>query len=425
MIEMNNQENDEFTRLLKSAIGEAEKLKYRPTQFKKMVDAYGGLETVNRVLATGKPSDGFTRLWELGHLELTCEAIIVETKWRNYFEADVVARAEKLLREMGYPFKRFEGDAANGNPSEVAGLETTASREVHPSHDDFPSVPMSASGMRINAYFRDLLNAPVANARWSWGSVDERTRRVFLRLWRMDIDNLEEHRIIRVLGHRRTDRPGWNERARHLELIRKGYLAFAVVCDKDAPESGVIRGFDHDSLLRLGRVIDRDGMVYMEVVESIPVEAIARPRDMPGTLEPDLREIQGAELNVTTRSALVDARLGQGRFRRELLRRWGGACAVTGCRVGAVLRSSHCKPWRDSDNRERLDSHNGLVLTATLDALFDAGLISFEDSGEMLVSAALLLEERAALGLPAKLLRRPGARLSGYLLHHRSHCFQA
>lgn len=421
---MNSQENEEFTKLLRSAVAEAEKLKYRPTQFKKMLDAYGGFETVNRVLASGKPSDGFTRLWELGHLELTCEAIIVETKWRAYFDEDLVARAEKLLSEMRYSFRRFEGDAAIGSSRERARPGHPVSPVTDPRTDE-STAPLSASDTRINAFFRDALHAPVANARWSWGAVDERTRRVFLRLWRMDIATIEGRQVIRVLGHARPSLPGWNERARHLELIRGGYSAYAVICDKDAPESRTIRQFNHESLMRLGHVIDRDGMVYMEVAAMVPVGTLAAPRDLPGAIDTDLRELDGTDLNVTTRSALVDARLGQGRFRRELLRRWGGACAVTGCRVGAVLRASHCKPWRDSDNRERLDSHNGLVLSATLDALFDAGLISFEDSGEMLVSGALLWEERAALGLPAKLLRRPGDKLSGYLQHHRSHCFQA
>lgn len=105
---MDSRDNEEFTNLLRSAVVEAEKLKYRPTQFKKMLNAYGGFETVNRVLASGRVSDGFTRLWNLGRLDLTCEALIVETKWRRYFDADLLARAEKHLGDMGYSFKRFE-----------------------------------------------------------------------------------------------------------------------------------------------------------------------------------------------------------------------------------------------------------------------------------------------------------------------------
>jgi predicted restriction endonuclease len=61
-------------------------------------------------------------------------------------------------------------------------------------------------------------------------------------------------------------------------------------------------------------------------------------------------------------------------------------CRVT--RVGRPehLIASHIKPWRESDNRERLFEGNGLLLTPTIDHLFDRGFISFEDNGELLVS---------------------------------------
>ncbi|HUD43162.1 MAG TPA: HNH endonuclease [Dokdonella sp.] len=421
---MDSRENEEFTSLLRGAVGEAEKLKYRPTTFKRMLDEHGGFETVNRVLASGKPSDGFTKLWELGRLDLTCEAIIVETKWRHHFDANLLAKAEKLLGEMRYPFKRFEDSVADVPQTNRVSEESAATERHIPDLDGLASEPLSGTGMRINAFFKDVLNAPVANVRWSWGAADERTRRVFLRLWRMDIANWDGGQVIRVLGNRNTNRPGWNERARHLELIRDGYQAYGVVCDKDSPEAGVIRDFDRDSLLHLGRVVDRDGMVYLEIAGIAPVYTIAVPADSSGTLISDLHDVDEAEVSATTRAALVDARLGQGRFRRELLRRWNGACAVTGCRVGAVLRASHCKPWSRSEDYERLDSNNGLILSANLDALFDAGLISFGETGKMLVSDVLSTREQDDLGLPARLLRNPNAKLAAYLRYHRDHVFQ-
>jgi len=39
------------------------------------------------------------------------------------------------------------------------------------------------------------------------------------------------------------------------------------------------------------------------------------------------------------------------------------------------LVASHCKPWRDSTNGERLDGENGLLLTQSIDHLFDRGFI--------------------------------------------------
>ena len=78
----------------------------------------------------------------------------------------------------------------------------------------------------------------------------------------------------------------------------------------------------------------------------------------------------------TTKRALIDGRLGQGKFRDDLMQVWGDRCAVTGCSVVEVLRASHVKSWRRSSNKEQLDPQNGLLLGAHLDALFDAGLHS-------------------------------------------------
>lgn len=417
---MDNRQNEEFTELLRSAVGEAEKLKYKPRIFKRMLEEHGGFEAVNRVLASGRPSEGFERLWELNRLDLTCEAIIVETKWRRHFDAGVLAKAEKLLGEMRYPFKRYEGREAASSAALPVQIAPAPSDKAQGSALDSKPSP----GMRINAFFRDVLKAPVANVRWSWGAVDERTRRVFLRLWRMDVVGVDGAQIVRVLADRDTGRLGWIERARHVELIRAGYAAYGVLCDKESPHAGAIADFDRDNLLRLGRVIDEDGMAYLEIVAMAPIDTIAKPSDRFSAIGSDLRAIEAGGASSTTREALVDARLGQGRFRRELLRRWNGACAVTGCRVAAVLRASHCKPWSESADHERLDSNNGLVLSANLDALFDAGLISFDDSGDMLVANALSAQERLDLALPSRLRREPGAKLRGYLRYHRQHVFR-
>src|SRR2546430_5303931 len=62
------------------------------------------------------------------------------------------------------------------------------------------------------------------------------------------------------------------------------------------------------------------------------------------------------------------------------------ACRITGVNREEHLRASHCKPWRDSTNAERLDGENGLLLTPNADHLFDRGFIGFEDNGDVLVS---------------------------------------
>ncbi len=121
----------------------------------------------------------------------------------------------------------------------------------------------------------------------------------------------------------------------------------------------------------------------------------------------------------TTRKALIDARKGQGKFRKDLDKRWNDACAVTNCSIRPVLRASHIKPWKSSSNEERLDPHNGLLLLATIDILFEKGFVSFDDDGRMLISKSLSASDRRLFGLPMNLRRKPDLRESAYLAQHR------
>jgi hypothetical protein len=50
------------------------------------------------------------------------------------------------------------------------------------------------------------------------------------------------------------------------------------------------------------------------------------------------------------------------------------------------LVASHVQPWRGSTNDQLPDGENGLLLTPTVDHLFDKGFISFEDSGQLIIS---------------------------------------
>ena len=90
------------------------------------------------------------------------------------------------------------------------------------------------------------------------------------------------------------------------------------------------------------------------------------------SLQSDIYEVMAQDIGETEKERLIAARLGQGKFRSDLLNRWQNSCAVTGSTTLAAIRASHCKPWRLATNAERLDSANGLPLVATLDALFDA-----------------------------------------------------
>jgi len=132
-----------------------------------------------------------------------------------------------------------------------------------------------------------------------------------------------------------------------------------------------------------------------------------------------------AEVKPTTAQALIDARLGQGQFRAALEREWNGACAVTGCDILQVLRASHIKPWGVSTDAERLNSNNGLLLSANIDALFDKGLISFKDDGMMMVSKQVSLRNRMRLRLSGKLCKKLNKKQKQFLDYHRSVVFES
>jgi putative restriction endonuclease len=90
-------------------------------------------------------------------------------------------------------------------------------------------------------------------------------------------------------------------------------------------------------------------------------------------------------LKETERDALVRARVGQGLF-KERVRRIETRCRVTGVDNPVHLIASHCKPWRDASNDERLNGENGLLLTPSIDHLFDRGFIGFENNGKLIIS---------------------------------------
>lgn len=282
--------------------------------------------------------------------------------------------------------------------------------------------------MGSSAFFRDVLGAELRNERWSWGAQNPQTGQVFLKVWADQRETTDGVDRIRVLRPRREshESAGYNEQVAHLAAISSGAPGYGVVCTAKEPGSGraSIKSFDADNLLRFGRLIDEgNSNIYAEVLGTISTEDI--PRDaVPDVDAVDYR--QPPQLESTEKVTLRLARIGQGLFRQMVLGAWGQRCCVTGSTTCSAIRASHIKPWRDCDDEERLDPHNGLPLVATLDALFDVGLIAFDGAGQMLVSPALPTDEVQTLGLEDLRLRRPPThQAASYLAHHREHQFIA
>jgi hypothetical protein len=114
-----------------------------------------------------------------------------------------------------------------------------------------------------------------------------------------------------------------------------------------------------------------------------------------------LREFESrvAGLPRTTEAErLVVQRIGQDIFRARLMDYWRGCCPLTGITDPALLRASHTIPWADCESdAERLDVHNGLLLSALWDAAFDRALVTFDDEGRPKFSPSLSEKARAEL----------------------------
>lgn len=131
-------------------------------------------------------------------------------------------------------------------------------------------------------------------------------------------------------------------------------------------------------------------------------------------------------LNETEREQVIIARRGQGLF-RENVQRLERACRVTSVDRPEHLRASHCKPWRDcKSSAERLNGENGLLLTPSIDHLFDRGFISFEDRGDLLISPVAHQLSLNKMGVPTSERLNVGAFSEGqreFLEFHRNYVF--
>ena len=130
---------------------------------------------------------------------------------------------------------------------------------------------------------------------------------------------------------------------------------------------------------------------------------------------------QSQLLNRTEKQTIIKARIGQGLYRDNLMKKYKHQCVITGIDTSKLLVASHIKPWRVCNNNERIDTENGLLLSANMDRLFDSGLISFTEDGKMLISSFVgtTNENRLHIFKGMKVDLQSTARLRHYLEYHR------
>jgi len=80
---------------------------------------------------------------------------------------------------------------------------------------------------------------------------------------------------------------------------------------------------------------------------------------------------------------------------------WNGRCAITGSTL--ALEAAHLKPVSicEDDDPALSDPYNGILLTASLHRLMDAGIFGFDRSGKVVIESELSQEERVIHQLSA------------------------
>ena len=124
----------------------------------------------------------------------------------------------------------------------------------------------------------------------------------------------------------------------------------------------------------------------------------------------------------TERLAIIRARNGQGLF-KDRVAKIETRCRITGVDNPVHLVASHCKPWRDATNEERLNGENGLLLTPSIDHLFDRGFIGFENNGQLIISPVAHRPSLARMGIDTTKIVNVGVFTTGqkqFLDFHRN-----
>jgi putative restriction endonuclease len=190
--------------------------------------------------------------------------------------------------------------------------------------------------------------------------------------WRVDVDYRDLRNKIRPVDHMDQIRPTLPTKRAPLQLNGNGKQAY------------------------LFHVPEAMANVLLSLIGSESQETIASAEDANDSTHPSAAFSTGAaiteqrikqdpHLGPTEKTALIKSRLGQGKYRRNVLA-FETRCRITGIENPRYLIASHMKPWVQCTNPEKLDGANGLLLSPHVDHLFDSGYISFTDSGDMICS---------------------------------------
>jgi putative restriction endonuclease len=226
--------------------------------------------------------------------------------------------------------------------------------------------------------------------------------------WRVQVDFTELANKVRPKDHIEILRPLLPNRYSPLQPNGNG-LQSVYLTELPTPLAEVLMGLIGQEVVLI-TLAGRD----VKPVSADDLEFWERRLEQELVNDPMVRE--------TERMAIIRARNGQGLFKQRVSQ-IESRCRITGVENPVHLVASHCKPWRDSTNEERLNGENGLLLTPSIDHLFDRGFIGFEDNGRLIISPVAHHPSLQRMGIDTATVVNVGGFTSGqrqFLDFHRN-----
>ena len=204
------------------------------------------------------------------------------------------------------------------------------------------------------------------------------------------------------------------------EILGKGMVRFNT--ELDFIETGYFEALDTYGTLRtaIKFFFKIHGCVIPKIWNRTDVSCI--PESVPLTLDLFYTS-DGDNLAIpkqTEQLRFVNTRVGQGAYRKSILYRWEFECAVTRFNDPSILVASHIVPWKESNDIQRLDVENGILLSPTYDALFDQHLITFDQKGKILLSDKIEINAYQKIGVTGnEILKDVSDGMIPYLTEHQ------
>jgi 5-methylcytosine-specific restriction enzyme A len=316
---MNKVQDEKFTIFLREKASEAERaIKYRPNYLVGMLSSDGGFQTASRLLAAPKVSEGFTRLWESGRLDLSVEALVVESEWREHFDPVLLEHAEKVLQQANYLFKRFQAPVSDTQ-------SVLPSAAINPRRKN--SLSFSAHCER--------LGAPLKNVADRWCGISDEKRRAVFTVW---ADRLHEGRYVfwRDADSPQDRRIGARELRQTIQAVMaNGYEAYGILCEAVDPNAATrVRGyFQEDTVLVLRFATESPGLVAYVQGEAVVSDVLSGSSAAIAPFPSALDDLDASPLGVDRPDRVNGNRSGYRRddaVRQHVLKRASGRCEHCG-----------------------------------------------------------------------------------------------